>query len=827
MVTQYRCENQARQIAVRETLGLDGNPLRNGIDFLEVGADQRTLRVYFIHDLPASPGPVLTRDNVRIEGGVRIKGIRVEEVSSSGNLLTVVADRSGDFSIYNLRLVTSPTNDAPPGNIDTQLARVPFTFKVDCPSDFDCAPETACPPVKPLEPLIDYLAKDYASFRRLMLDRMAVIMPDWRERNPSDIGIAIVEVLAYVADQLSYYQDAVGTEAHLGTARKRVSIRRHARLLDYPMHDGANARAWVQVLVSADGVQLERGTQMLTHIDARRGALVLTQEELELVVNQGAQVFETMHDVTLYQWHNEIAFYTWGDESCCLPRGATRATLRNRGNALQNLAAGDVLIFEEVRGPITGLLADADPTHRHAVRLTNVTFAEDPLFPENPADPPGSQRLRVAEVEWANTDALINFPLCLDEFDDPTTPGVKQPVSVARGNIVLADHGRTIAAVAPPMPPSNVNGGDLPQLTRGPLTQQGRVRGRFGRMLRDPNTGQPALFDATAPASTALRWQMGDVLPAITLLENGTENITWHPQRDLLNSGRFASEFVVETENDGTASLRFGDGVEGREPPPGLLPTYRVGNGRAGNVGAEAIAHVLSNDPGIRDVRNPIAARGGTEPESIEQVRLYAPEAFRTQERAVTASDYAEVAGRHPEVQKAAATMRWTGSWYTVFITVDRVGGLPIDAAFEDDLRAFLDRFRMAGHDVEIDAPQFVPLDIILAGCAAPGHFPSDVEHALLEMFSNVDLPDGRRGFFHPDNSTFGQPVYLSQIIASAMQVPGVAWVEATRFGRWGQNPHDELATGLITFGRLEIARVDNDPNRRENGKIEFELGGS
>ncbi|HYP19092.1 MAG TPA: putative baseplate assembly protein, partial [Chloroflexia bacterium] len=667
MVTQYRCENQARQIAVRETLGLDGNPLRNGIDFLEVGADQRTLRVYFIHDLPASPGPVLTRDNVRIEGGVRIKGIRVEGVTSTGNLLTVVADRSGDFSTYNLRLVTSPTNDASPGNIDPQLARVPFTFKVDCPSDFDCAPETACPPDKPLEPLIDYLAKDYASFRRLMLDRMAVIMPDWRERNPSDIGIAIVEVLAYVADQLSYYQDAVGTEAYLGTARKRVSVRRHARLLDYPMHDGSNARAWVQVQVNADGVHLERGTQMLTQIDAERGALNLDAQELELAVNKGAQVFETMHDVTLYEGHNEIAFYTWGDEACCLPRGATRATLRNTGNALQNLAAGDVLIFEEVRGPKTGLLADADPTHRHAVRLTNVTFSEDPLFPENPADPPGSQRLRVAEVEWANTDALINFPLCLDEFSDPTTPGVKQPVSVARGNIVLADHGRTIAEA-----PSN---GDLTQLTRSPLTQQGRVRGRFGRLLRDPNTGQPALFDSNAPASTALRWQMGDVLPAVTLLENGTENIIWHPQRDLLNSGRFASEFVVETEEDGTASLRFGDGAEGREPPPGLQPTYRVGNGRAGNVGAEAIAHVLSNDSAIFDVRNPMAARGGTEPESIEQVRLYAPEAFRTQERAVTANDYAAAAERQGGVQRAAATFRWTGSWHTAFVTADRTGG--------------------------------------------------------------------------------------------------------------------------------------------------------
>jgi hypothetical protein len=133
----------------------------------------------------------------------------------------------------------------------------------------------------------------------------------------------------------------------------------------------------------------------------------------------------------------------------------------------------------------------------------------------------------------------------------------------------------------------------------------------------------------------------------------------------------------------------------------------------------------------------------------------------------------------------------------------------------------------MAGHDVEIDAPLFVPLDIELTGCVQPGHFPADVEQALLEAFSSVDLPGGRRGFFHPDNFTFGQPVYLSQIIATAMQVPGVAWIDATRFQRWGQAAHGELAQGSIGFGRLEIARLDNDPNRAENGKIVFNLGGN
>ena len=70
-------------------------------------------------------------------------------------------------------------------------------------------------------------------------------MPDWQERHVPDLGVTLVELLAYVGDYLSYYQDAVGTEAYLGTARQRISVRRHARLVDYQLHEGCNARAWV------------------------------------------------------------------------------------------------------------------------------------------------------------------------------------------------------------------------------------------------------------------------------------------------------------------------------------------------------------------------------------------------------------------------------------------------------------------------------------------------------------------------------------------------------------------------------------------------------
>ncbi|MFQ5927783.1 MAG: putative baseplate assembly protein, partial [Terriglobia bacterium] len=396
MGTQYYCKNEQRRQAVRNHGTL------NGIDYLEVldldapaGIPrQRTLLVRCL-----KPVPALTANNVRIEGGVRITPVKVlwafpatampdppvtaqeqaffSSLPEPDHLLVVRTDSDGDFSAYRLSLARSPTDSNPPTGFDPQLSEIDFSFKVECPSDFDCKPVPVCPPDRLAEPLIDYLAKDYASFRRLMLDRLAVIMPDWKDRNPADLGITLVEVLAYAADHLSYYQDAVATEAYLGTARRRASLRRHARLLDYPMHEGCNARAWVtfRVDAAADGALLpgpapdtgRPGTLLLTRYG--QADAVLPPEKLAEAVDGGAVFFETMHDLTLRVAHKEIHFYTWSDRECCLPAGATKATLVG---PLPDLSPGDLLLFEEVLGPQTGRAEDADPMRRHVLRLTEV-----------------------------------------------------------------------------------------------------------------------------------------------------------------------------------------------------------------------------------------------------------------------------------------------------------------------------------------------------------------------------------------------------------------------------------------------------------------------
>jgi hypothetical protein len=519
-----------------------------------------------------------------------------------------------------------------------------------------------------------------------------------------------------------------------------------------------------------------------------------------------------------------------------LPKGATAATLRDDGpEGRLLLRPGDILIFEEVVGPQTGVEADANPAHRHAVRLSRVSPEAVPVMAENQngedqevgrapgvmsVDPVIGQA--VVEIEWSEEDAL-SFPVCLWQYEDS-----EKKVSVARGNIVLADHGLTcrdeaLGAVPEPflsMPP--VSGGD-----NCAPSQSQPILPRFRpRLTNAPLTHAGPAYDHELAARAAMLWSLREVQPVVTLTDSN--GIDWTARRDLLNSNGDSEEFVTEIDNDGAAVIRFGDDVHGRRPEPGteFFARYRVGNGRSGNVGADSLRHIALNIPEIKAVRNPLPAQGGQEPESLEDVRQRAPVAYLVQERAVTPADYAEVTERYPDVQRTAATFRWTGSWHTVFLTVDRSGGAALSEQFETDIRSHVERYRMAGHDLEVDEPRFVALEIDMHVCVAADHFRSDVERELFEVFSNRDLADGRRGLFHPDNFTFGQPVYLSAIYAAAHQVAGVESVEVRTFQRLGVPDSAALESGRLDIDRLEIARLDNDRNFAERGQLTISLGG-
>jgi hypothetical protein len=86
-------------------------------------------------------------------------------------------------------------------------------------------------------------------------------------------------------------------------------------------------------------------------------------------------------------------------------------------------------------------------------------------------------------------------------------------------------------------------------------------------------------------------------------------------------------------------------------------------------------------------------------------------------------------------------------------------------------------------------------------------------------------LPDGRLGFFHPDNLTFGEGIYLSKLVAAAQAVEGVESVQADKLERLFEGPN-EIENGILPLAPLEIARLDNDPSFPENGVLTLDVRG-
>jgi hypothetical protein len=371
------------------------------------------------------------------------------------------------------------------------------------------------------------------------------------------------------------------------------------------------------------------------------------------------------------------------------------------------------------------------------------------------------------EIAWAAADALP-FPLCISAIRLAPDCDLIQDISVAHGNVILVDHGRTIHS------PEEL--GTVPEKVaialcegEGQPTDISTVPALFRpRLNQIPLTfSQPlSAQDLTeTPASGLLIQNPRQALPQITTLigipPDHQEPIDphnppvlpqwrWTPQPDLLSSHSQEQHFVVEIDNEGYAHLRFGDGEQGRQPEAvtHFFATYRIGNGTAGNLGVDTISHIVfrqTRQSGLTlQPHNPLPAKGGTPPEPLSEVKLFAPHTFRKElQRAITAQDYADIVRRDfpTRVQRAAATLRWTGSWYEVLVVIDPLGTETASVELLDAIAKHLYRYRRIGHDLVVKQAVYVPLDIAMTVCVRPDYLRGHVKAALLDLFSNRILP--------------------------------------------------------------------------------------
>jgi hypothetical protein len=762
--------------------------------------------------VPAGSGP----------GEVKTTGVTA---GAAANVLLLAVEPIGDYSTYTLGLAFQ--------NIDPVFRQIEFRFRPGCFTT-NCAP-AFCMPRPPAEPIaIDYLARDFDSFRHTLISAMIERVPAWRPSSEADLDQVLIELMSGAADELADYQDRVMNEAYLGTARKRVSLARHSRLIDYFIHEGNQASTWIALTVESpqpglvpDGLAVWAGRTEIPESPAwpRPAA--------------SAQVFVTKEDVHVDRLLNRIQLYTWSGTTTRLDAGTTCADLDV--NAPDEVAANTIrddirnglvphLLIQEHRDPLTCREAGADPTKRQL--LTLVPASAESIHDPDPTDPTDlTKGTWLVHVCW---EEKLERTYCFSGSCPDQLPDVDD-ISLFHGNLAQVVHGwpRTHEFLPPgalldPVKPQSHYVIPPLDMCNDRSSCPGFPATVFHRGIRCvlPEDDLPLAYRNGLP---------GGAQPSLSTLQvemvRQNQHTPMTEQPTLVYSDELADDFMVETDEYGHSVIVCGNGVNARSIPDDATLTcaYQAGFPLQGNVGRDSIMDLDRHHDFLllekATVWNPFDVTDGRAPESPEVIIRRAPEAYRSRQlRAVTLQDYVHRAEEIPGVSRAAARYAWTGSWRTVQITIDPVGVTTVSPALRQTVMQHLDAVRLIGEDLEIRPPRFVPLDIDIAICIDAGTWPADMRFELEEELSDGYTRDGRPGFFHPDRWTFGQELHASELIGRIQAVPGVDHVESIVMRRWDAPTPGTDA--IISMAPNEIIQVRNDPDHMEQGMIRLNLKG-
>lgn len=846
-----------------ETLGQRDDIV--GIDFVYVSEDQVNLFVFFHPSLTLNAQQILgavTADDVRIYspgGGERLAEVALDPAfpplwvtRANRRVLQVRTIEPGDFSRYRLRLDLAA--------VDPYFREARFSFKANCPSELDCEPRPhECPEEELVDAPVNYQARDFWSIRQALLDFASERHPDWKDRLEADAGMMLVEVMSALGDEHAYYQDRIARESYFETAAQRRSARRHARMVDYHLHDGQAGTTWLDFTVDNTALMhvIGAGTPVwVAPLPVRLGETAgdrLRRSPSVYEVGHGLMQGHTLlapplgvalTHTKVYQSPtfnlrfaaNELNAYQWDDNDACLPIGSTVLYVQG-----QHAPPSLTLAFEDFTNPdVPGkwVVLQADPADASVparswlVRLIRVTNEIDPLT-----------LVPLSRLEWEPAQA--------------TPFELEMATLVVRGNIVPATAGETLEArfriepnpqalVPPPPPPAPAPASNIhytKDFSGYAIERSARLFTLPGSEERDVvwhgRNGEIASPEVRVMDVTAAdEWEWKRALLGVSSSQANETHFTlddgsWRRVAGYrrVDEGGTPREFVHYDYADGRGTtVQFGNGVFGQVPARGtdFRTIYRLGHGRADNIAADSLDDydpVLL--PFVDAVSNPFDVLNAVDPESLADARHVAPDAWRAETfRAVRAEDYAAAAEKLPWVQRAGAQFRWTGSWLTLFATPDPKGTFALTADQRRDLEQQLDRYRLAGRETHAMDPRFANLDLEIRVCVAATSYAGDVKELVLQALFGRRGVRARPGFFSPDHWTFGDPLERAQLEAVIQAVPGVRAVEEIYIRRRGWFAKRLFSELVYRVAPDVIIRVENDPDLPERGAVRLVMEG-
>lgn len=343
----------------------------------------------------------------------------------------------------------------------------------------------------------------------------------------------------------------------------------------------------------------------------------------------------------------------------------------------------------------------------------------------------------------------------------------KVATSVSTGGQVVQVIFETDSAITVPAKTNNVNG------TQTVTATQGETQG-YGI---DVDNGEIGVSDGS-PNQTF-------EIPDSPVIEGSIEvyvaNVRYTQVPYLIDYQGYDPVFSTSTDSDGITSIVFGDNISGRIPNNGatVYAKYRIGGGAVGNVAAGSIKFILSNQAAGLSVLNqdagPVsgAASGGADPEPTDVIRVNAPKSIRALSRAVSLSDYSNLAIQVSGVAKAVSVADVYSS-VTMYIAPYGDSGLQSDGVtssvvfnnLTDKIFDYLTDKIPPGTSVTLQPPKYVDVRLKVS-CVIQGQYrtaqvTSVINSAIKELFAF-------------DNVAFNDYITPADVYAVLGEVEGVA----------------------------------------------------
>jgi predicted phage baseplate assembly protein len=244
--------------------------------------------------------------------------------------------------------------------------------------------------------------------------------------------------------------------------------------------------------------------------------------------------------------------------------------------------------------------------------------------------------------------------------------------------------------------------------------------------------------------------------------------------------GREAKDevYIVRQDEDNASLVTFGDGVTGARLPRGvgnITATYRYGAGAA-KPPANSITQIARAVSGLRQVVNPVAASGGSDADSPEDLRTNAATSSLLLGRAVSLADFEALAREFGGVINASATWTWDRRTQRAVV---KIWFISDGGDIAKDLRSYLRGQSDPNVPLEAEEAEAVVKPLVVDLVVDATYNSDDVEQAVIDA-----LLDNDTGLLALENIPIGCPLFRSRVLAQIHGVPGVVSVRALRFDR-------------------------------------------